>query len=299
MSAATLPPKVEKRLAALYRKAQASETDRIKFSAAIHALQEKGWTYRTLGSAIGASHELVRLYHSKAKDDNAKIEDLNLGFEIPERVKPLKTLPIRELPDEVKTDLKNRLHEAIHSPVGVREDGSVKPAVAEFFAALAAAEKAGWDSHSTGLAIGVHPKAVGKFILHHNKFGAGVKEPKYPKAPVDKTPRAWDAKHAPVPPFKIPADEAEKSRDLQEIAKLNRGIEYESEEVSALEAAKEYSTLLGSWYLHGANREELEEGTGQHWNALRKRLSRWGYLTTPPAGTVSRRNPKPKVPVSA
>jgi hypothetical protein len=299
MSAATLPSKVEKKLASLYRKAQGSEPDRIKFSAAIKAFQDKGWTYRTLGAAIGVSHELVRLYASKGENDNVNFEDLDMGFEVPERVRPLKTLPVKDLPEEIASDLKARLENAINSPLDSREGGNVKPAVAEFFAALAAAEKAGWDGHSTGKAIGVHPLAVGKFILHHNKFGADVKEPKYAKAPVDKTPRAWNARHEPVPPMEIPASEAESARDLQVIAKLNRGVDIESEEVSALEAAKEYSNLLGSWYLRGASRDALEEATGQHWNALRKRLSRWGYLTNPPPGTVTKRNPKPKVAVNA
>lgn len=299
MSAATLPSKVEKKLASLYRKAQGSESERIKFSAALKHAQDKGWTYRTLGSAIGVSHELVRVYASKGENDNVKFEDLDLGFEIPERVRPLKTLPIKELPAEIVDDLKARLENAIHSPVESREGGSVKPAVAEFFAALAAAEKAGWDGHSTGAAVGVHPLAVGKFILHHNKFGADVKEPKYAKAPADTMPRAWNARHKAVPPMVIPAAEAKASRELQTIAALNRGVDTETEEGSALEAAKEYSTLLGSWYLRGASRDALEEATGQHWNALRKRLSRWGYLTNPPPGTVTKRNPKPKVSVNA
>lgn len=299
MSAATLPSKVEKKLASLYRKAQGGETDRIKFSATINAFCEKGWTFRTLGAAIGISHELVRLYANKGKADGVKFEDLDLGIEVPERVRPVKVLPIKSLPADIVADLKERLANAISSPVETREGGNVKPAVAEFFAALAAAENAGWDSYSTGKAIGVHPVAVGKFILHHNKFGADIKEPKYTKAPVDKLPRAWNARHEPAPPMEIPADEAEAAKELQITARLNRGVDHESEEVSALEAAKEYSKLLGGWYLKGASRDALEEATGQHWNALRKRLSRWGYLTNPPPGTVTRRNPKPKVSVPA
>lgn len=299
MSAATLPSKVEKKLASLYKKAQGGEADRIKFSATINAFCDKGWTYRTLGAAMGVSHELVRLYAKKSEADGVKFEDLDMGFEIPERLRPIKTLPIKDLPKEIAADLNERLENAINSPAETREGGSVKPAVAEFFAALAAAENAGWDNHSTGKAIGVHPLAVGKFVLHHNKFGTDVKEPKYAKAPVDKTPRAWNARHEPAPPMEIPANEAQTAKELQIIAKLNRGVDHESEEVSALEAAKEYSKLLGAWYLRGASRDALEEATGQHWNALRKRLSRWGYLTNPPPGTVTRRNPKPKVSVSA
>lgn len=299
MSAATLPSKVEKKLASLYRKAQGSESERIKFSAALKEAKNKGWTYRTLGAAIGISHELVRVYFTKGEADKVNFEDLDLGFDIPERVRPIKTLPIKDLPAEITADLKARLETAIHSPVESRDGGSVKPAVADFFAALAAAEKAGWDGHSTGAAIGVHPLAVGKFILHHNKFGADVKEPRYAKAPADNMPRAWNAKHEPVPAMVIPEAEAKASRELQIVAALNRGVDTESEEGSALEAAKEYSTLLGSWYLRGASRDALEEATGQHWNALRKRLSRWGYLTNPPPGTVTKRNPKPKVAMSA
>lgn len=299
MSAATLPSKVEKKLASLYKKAQGGETDRVKFSATVNAFCDKGWTFRTLGSAIGVSHELVRLYANKGKEDGVKFEDLDIGIEVPERLRPLKVLPIKELPADIVADLKARLDNAIHSPVDTREGGNVKPAVAEFFAALAAADKAGWDNYSTGTAIGVHPVAVGKFVLHHEKFGAEVKEPKYAKAPADKLPRAWNAKHEPVPPMEIPAAEAEAAKDLQITARLNRGVDHDSEEGSALEAAKEYSTLLGAWYLRGASRDALEEATGQHWNALRKRLSRWGYLTNPPPGTVTRRNPKPKVSVPA
>jgi len=298
-AAATLPTKVEKKLASLYRKAQGSETERIKFSAALKEAKEKGWTYRTLGAAIGISHELVRGYYTKGEADNVTFDELDLGFEIPQRVRALKTLPIKEVPEDIKADLKARLENAIHSPVEARDGGSVKPGVADFFAALAAAEKAGWDSHSIGAAIGVHPLAVSKFTLHHNKFGADVKEPRYAKAPVDNTPRAWNAKHAPVPSMVIPEAEAKASRELQRVAALNRGVDTEYEEGSALEFAKEYSTMLGSWYLRGASRDALEEATGQHWNALRKRLSRWGYLTNPPPGTVTKRNPKPKVAVAA
>lgn len=279
MSVATLPAKVQKGLVNLYGKAQKNDDERAKFSAAVRIAQKKGWPYRTLGTAIGISYEMVRIYATK--DQDAPITEKDLGFEIPARGKALKVLPIKEVPAEVTESLTQLFNAAVSDQIQSRQDTSVSPEVAAFFAALASAEAAGWDAHSVGRAIGVHPRAVSRFIQHHHKFGESTPGPKYPKAPEENLVTAWDAKYPSTPPVKIPSDVAEKMKSLQAEARDNRGNEAAAGTNPALEAARQYTMLLGEWYLRGAARAELEAATGQNWEALRMRLSRWGFMTKP------------------
>lgn len=279
MSVTALPPKVQEKLVGLYGKAQGSDDDRAKFAAAVRIAHEKGWPFRTLGPALGMSYEMARVYSTK--DTDAKITESDLGFEIPERKKAISVLPLKEVPESIVSDLKSLLRAAIKGSLQSRQDADVKPEVAAFFAALAGANDAGWDRHSVGKAIGVHPHAVGRFIQHHEKFGAENPKPKYPKAPEENLVTAWNAKYPTTPPVKIPAPVSKKMKTLQEDARDNRGNEDAHGDNPALNAAREYTALLGEWYLRGAARAELERASGQGWEALRMRLSRWGYMTKP------------------
>lgn len=279
MSVAALPAETQKNLVNLYNNATKSDTDRAKFANAMRIAHGKGWPYRTLGSSIGLSYEMVRIYTTKDPDTNYTESDL--GFEIPPRAKPIKELPLKDVPQEVVNDLQARLNAAISGPIQSRQDKSLRPEVARLFAGLAAAEKAGWDRHSVGRAIGVHPQAVGRFIQQHTKFGAGIEVPSYTEAPSKELVTSWDANYPRTPAVVIPEDVAKEMHALQEEARDNRGNEPLDATNPALDSARKYTSLLGEWYLRGASRAELERATGQGWEALRMRLSRWGYMTKP------------------
>lgn len=262
-------------LAELQTQAHDGEAARAIFGAALRDFHEAGWTYRQLGAANGMSHESVRLAILGVPDDVT-----TSGIDVPQRVKRLGVIPIHELDPRTAQDLKTRLAAAVESDPSERTDSGIKPAVADYFAALHRAARAGWDAHSLARALGSHPKAIFKFIAHQERYGEGD-SPAIAQAPHVEEPTLHRASRPSVPLVAVPAE------DVQELHRLEPDAFGES--ATEPGATSRYLTLLGAWYLLGANRDELERATGQQWETIRKRLVRGGYMS----GQPRRRTPAP------
>lgn len=246
-------------LAELAAAAPDYEPGRAVFGAALRDFHAAGWTYRQLGEATGVSHEFVRLAIAGLPPEASS------GIKPPRRPKSLSVIPVHELDPRIADGLLRALA-ATEQDTGDRTASGLKPAVADYFAALHAATEAGWDAYSIAAGIGSHPKAVFKFIAFHERYGDGT-SPALPAAPHRDEPILYRARRPSLPLVTIP-DSA-----VQELHRLD------PEAFSATAgAASRYQALLGEWYLRGANRQELERGAGQQWETVRKRLVSAGYM---------------------
>ena len=272
--AAVLPEALRRHLADLQRRTESDEDAGQVFNEALKACNDAGWSYRQLGDALGVSHFYVS---SRIKQASGNVT--GFGFEIPARPRPASVLKPRPLPREISEDLQELMGRAVSEQTPDRTANGLAPAVEAFFQALRAASDAGWDPHELALPLGMNPRAVARFTTYHGKDGDAL-APKYPAPPRRSTATAWNARYADTPPVSIPNDEAAALKDLAAQAHLNRGVAGE-EDGGALESAVEYTSRVAHWYLLGASRQDLEEATGQGWEALRKRLSRWGYMSPP------------------
>lgn len=267
-----LPDSLRNDLVALQSKAESDPDTRDAFERALTAANQAGWTYRQLGEALGVSRSYIsaRIKEPAAGD--------SVDFEIPHRSRPAHILEPRELPLEMLADLQTRLDKAV--TVRPANAGSgLSPTVAEFFQALHAASKAGWDVAEIALPLAMNPRAASRFITYHGTEAAAP-APAYPSPPPRTEPAAWNARYPMTDPISIPDDDAKRMQELAGLAHMNRGVASEDDD-GALGAATEYTTMIAKWYLHGASRQELEQATGQGWEAIRKRLSRWGYMSPP------------------
>lgn len=258
-------------------KAQDDDAYRALFNAGLRDFHEAGWTYRQLGKANGISHETVRL---AILDIPADVT--SSGIEAPARPKSLSVIPLRELDPKITADLKARLSAAVEADPKERTASGIKTAVANYFAALHAAEAAGWDAYSLAHGIGSHPKAIFKFIAQHERYGEG-EAPPVPDAPHRAESTLWRASRPTLPPVKVPDDDVQKLHLLEQDG---------AGETSSTPDASIYQAMLGVWYLLGASRGELERATGQQWETIRKRLVRAGYMSGKPRPST-RTKPKP------
>lgn len=256
-------------LAELWINAHDDSASRILFGAALRDFHEAGWTYRQLGMANGVSHEYIRL----AILDLPKDAPASAGIEVPVRPRRLDVIPLRELDPEITHTLKARLTKAVEADPAERTPSGVKTAVADYFAALHRASAAGWDAYSLAHAVGSHPKAIFKFIGQQDRYGEG-QAPDFPDAPHRDEQSLWRASRPSLPLVRVPAEDA---RELQR-------LEEEAFTDAATHAAQtnRYLTMLGAWYLLGANRDELQRATGQNWETIRKRLVRGGFMAGKP-----------------
>lgn len=267
-----LPDSLRNDLVALQAKAGSDPEARKAFESALTAANQAGWTYRQLGEALGVSRSYISARIKEPAPDDS------VAFDIPQRARPAHILEPRELAPEMLADLQDRLDKA----VAVRPDtagGTLSPAVSEFFQGLHAASQAGWDVAEIALPLAMNPRAVSRFITYHGTEAAAP-APVYPSPPARPGPAAWNARYPAAEPVSIPDAEARRMRELSGLAHMNRGIASDDED-GALGAATEYTAMIAKWYLHGASRHELEQATGQGWEAIRKRLSRWGYMSPP------------------
>lgn len=260
-------------LSELQAKAQDDDTFRAIFNAGLRDFHEAGWTYRQLGKANGVSHEYVRLAILDIPNDIT-----SSGVTAPPRPKSLSVIPLRDLDPQVANMLKTRLAAAVEAGPAERTESGIKTAVADYFAALHCVVGAGWDAYSIAHTIGSHPKAVFKFVAHQERYGEG-NGPAVPDAPHRDEPTLWRASRPSLPLVIVPDADVQKMHEMEQDA---------FGENPAVTAAKLYESLLGVWYLLGANREELERATGQQWETIRKRLVRAGYMSGKP-----RSSPKP------
>ncbi|MET4143728.1 hypothetical protein [Arthrobacter sp. UYCo732] len=258
-------------LADLQAKAQGDEAFRAIYSAALRDFHEAGWTYRQLGKACGVSHEYVRLAILDIPEDVT-----SSGLTAPPRPKSLSAIPLRDLDAQVAAMLKTRLSEAVQADPAERTGSGVKPAVANYFAALQRAVGAGWDAHSIAHSLGSHPKAVFKFVAQQERYGEGT-SPRLPDAPHRDAPTLWRASRPSLPLVVVPDSDVRQMHDLEKSA---------YGDAPAATALRLYESLLGAWYLLGANREELERATGQQWETIRKRLVRAGYMSGKPRSSA-------------
>lgn len=262
-------------LSELREKARKDESFRPLYGAGLRDFYEGGWSYRQLGKAIGLSHETVRLAIIDVPDDI-----LTSGIEVPPSPKSLSAIPLHNLDPQLAADLKASLAAAVEADAGQRTASGLKTGVADYFAALHAAQAAGWDAYSLAHGIGSHPKAIFKFITQHERYGEG-EAPPVPDAPHQAESTLWRASRPTLPPVKIPDE------DVQTLHRLEQ--EASGEAMSA--DANTYQALLGVWYLLGASREEMERATGQQWETIRKRLVRAGYMSGKPRAST-RAKPK-------
>ncbi|MCU6480162.1 helix-turn-helix transcriptional regulator [Arthrobacter sp. A2-55] len=239
------------------------------FADELKRFQEQGWTSRQLAAALDVSHSYISVRINRATGETPPT-----AFPVPARAKPMTILPVQELPAPMQLDLSGRLTRAIQEHPSERGPDRLAPTASSYFTALAAALAAGWDAHSIGLGIGVHPRSVPRFASRQPSEARQM--PKYPPAPPAPAGLAWNARHPTVPPPMVPAADAHRLSELAKKAHHNRGVEDDGG--GALSHAIEYTTLLAEWYLRGASRAELQRVTGQGWEALRKRLTRWGYM---------------------
>lgn len=260
-------------LSGLRTAAQKQADARTAFAVALRDFHAAGWTYRQLGHSAGISHEAVRLAILGLPADSPAS-----GIEIPERPRSLHTIPLQEMDPGVTNELKSSLAAAIEAEPTARTGSGIKPAVADYFAALHRAADAGWDVHSLAIALNSHPKAVFKFIAHQERYGEGSAPALAPAPPSDE-PTLWRARRPSVPLVRIP-DAV--SRELQ---RLEPGAFGDSAEPCTTE---QYLALLGEWYLRGANRQELECATEHQWETVRKRLVRAGFMAGKPRTTRRR-----------
>lgn len=253
-------------LTKLGEEARKDSASKLLFGAALRDFHKAGWTYRQLGKSNGVSHEFIRLAILDLPEDAPS----SAGIPVPVRARRLDVIPIRELDPQITEELKRRLAAAVEADPNDKTPSGVKPAVADFFAALHAAAGAGWDAYSLAHALGSHPKAVFKFIAQQDRYGEG-RAPALPAAPHRDEQTLWRASRPSLPLVTVPADDA---RELQ-------ALEADAFADTATHAAetKRYLALLGAWYLLGANRDELERATGQNWETVRKRLVRGGYMS--------------------
>lgn len=267
-----LPDSLRSDLVALQAKAESDPEARDAFERALTAANRAGWTYRQLGEALGVS----RSYISARMKEPA--EDDSVDFDIPRRSPRAHILAPRQLPPEMLADLQDRLQKAVTArPESTGSE--LSPAVAEFFQSLHSASKAGWDAAEIALPLSMSPRAVSRFITYHGTEAAAP-APTYPAPPARTTPAAWNARYPAAEPISIPDEEAQRMRELAEQAHVSRPAP-SADDDGPLSAAAEYTTMIAKWYLHGASRQELEQATGQGWEAIRKRLSRRGYMSPP------------------
>ncbi|GAA4035628.1 hypothetical protein GCM10023063_20240 [Arthrobacter methylotrophus] len=256
-------------LAELHNKASEDGAGRILFGAALRDFHEAGWTYRQLGTANGVSHEYIRLAILGLPDDAPR----SAGIDVPARPRRLDAIPIREVDPEVTHVLKDRLAAAVEADPSARTPSGVKPAVADYFAALHGASQAGWDAYSLARALGSHPKAIFKFIAQHDRYGEG-QAPSLPTALHRYEQTLWRASRPSLPLVQVPAE------DVQELQRLE--VEAFADAATSTGPINRYLTMLGAWYLLGANRDELQRATGQNWETVRKRLVRGGFMAGQP-----------------
>lgn len=256
-------------LAELRIKAHDDDASRVLFGAALRDFHKAGWTYRQLGMANDVSHEFIRL----AILDLPADAPASAGIDVPVRPRRLDVIPIRDLDPAVTHALKARLAAAVEADPAVKTPSGVKPAVADYFAALHRASAAGWDAYSLAHALGSHPKAIFKFIAQQDRYGEG-QAPDFPVAPHRDEQTLWRAARPSLPLIQVPAG------DVQELQRLDA----EAFAAPATQAAQtgRYLALLGVWYLLGANRDELQRATGQNWETVRKRLVRGGFMAGQP-----------------
>lgn len=262
MRARQLPD--ESRDALLGLEADRSDTGRAAFMAALREYHEAGWSYRRLGAALGRSHESVRRLIEASGDANSP-----LAAPSGSPSKPT-VLATRKLPVDVAEDLNARFRAAVELSPG-EKTGPLSPPAAAFYAGLAGAVAAGWDAHEIGTALGIHPRAAGRFATAYAKQGGPAAIPEYGKAP-ERGAAAWNARHPVEPPVLVSDEDRARLSGLREGASMTSGAE---------QASVEYTRLLACWYLRGASREELEAATGQQWTTLRRRLLRWGVMRDP------------------
>lgn len=242
-----------------------SEEGRAAFSAALrdhhHAA---GWSYRQLGKALELSHEYIRRLINAA-------DSLESPVPVPAEpaYKPT-TLQAYVLPAEIADDLKTRFAAALVPSLSDKEGPLSRP-VAALYAGLAGAVSAGWDPYEVGMAIRMHPRAVGRFAAAYARHGGPAKIPVYEPAP-KRVDIAWNARHPVELPVMIDPEDKARLAELRDAAGSSRGGD---------QSAAEYTRLLTLWYLKGASREELESATGQQWTTLRRRLLRWGVMRDP------------------
>lgn len=251
-------------LSELKAKAEADPAYRPLYNAGLRDFHEAGWTLRQLGKANDVSHEYIRLAIKEIPESVT-----SSGIEVPTRPKSLSVIPLRELDPEVASTLKSHLSTAVEADPLLRTGSGVKPAVADYFAALHSATSSGWDAYSIAHALGSHPKAIFKFVAQHERFGEGAVLA-LPDAPHRNEPTLWRASRPALPLVTIPEEDVEKMRKLEDAP---------SGEAPAASVANLYQSLLGAWYLLGANREELERATGHSWETVRKRLVRAGFMS--------------------
>ncbi|QOT19454.1 hypothetical protein [Paenarthrobacter sp. YJN-5] len=264
-------------LAELRIKAHNSDADRVLFATALRDFHKAGWTYRQLGKANDVSHEYIRLAILDLPDDAPS----SAGIEVPVRPKRLDVIPLRDLDPEVTKTLKSRLTEAVEADSSEKTPSGVKPAVADYFAALHRAHSAGWDPYSVAHALGSHPKAIFKFIAQQDRYGEG-RAPDLPGAPHREEPTLWRASRPSLPLVQVPEADALELQRLEKHAFVDP--------VGHAAETSRYLALLGAWYLLGANRDELQRATGQNWETVRKRLVRGGFMAGQP------RTPHSKAP---
>ncbi|HEX9089525.1 MAG TPA: hypothetical protein VF867_18690 [Arthrobacter sp.] len=250
-----LPEAAARRLAALHKAAAAGGKAAGSYENALRAFKEAGWTWRQIGDAVGLSHEAVRNRAARPPVEGARVLP---RFSIPGRVRPLEIIQVPALPKTIAADLTKHLAAAIGEngagDAGVRTATGLRPAVADFFAALQAARDAGWDNYAIGPAIGLHPRAVSRFTARHPDTGRTHRS--YPAAPEGTREVLARARRPQVPAVAIPAGDA-----------------------ALMQADDEAGVLLGRWYLYGASRDALAAAVGQDWETVRKRLVRLGFMT--------------------
>lgn len=228
---------------------------RARLSAALKSAKEHGWSYKSIGDAVGASHEWVRKTVLKTPGTP------DSPIEIPERPRPG---ALRHAPAPVLDELADLLRAAVDEDTGERTPNGLRPQVVALFQALADVTAAGWDPRGVGPAIGMHPRAVSRFASMHLKAGGAADPDRYPQAPRDQT----HPRRTAVPEQRIPDDQSARMARLGETANAN----------SNREQASEYTRLLAYWYLRGTRRAELERASGHDWETIRFRLTYWGFM---------------------
>lgn len=268
-----MPMPLRSGLAALQDAAASSPESRARFENALRAANEAGWSYRQLAEALGVSH-----FYISARIKHAAASTGDFGFDIPARSRPTTRIVPRKMPETMRADLEARLREASSGSSVSPVQSGLSPAVADFFQSLQAAVDAGWDPAEIGPPLGMSPRAVARFTTYHGDE-ARTPRPDYPAPAARTAPAAWNARYPAVPPVKIPDADINRLRELAGPAHLNRGVG--ENDAGTQGAAIEYTSLIANWYLRGASRQELERATGQGWEAVRKRLSRWGFMSPP------------------
>lgn len=255
MSAPELPEQISNEL----RRLMAAEDPQSRdgFHAALKEAKERGWSYKSIGEAVGASHEWVRKTILKAPVTS------DSPIDIPQRPRPA---ALRHAPAPVLDELAGLLTAAVDDETEERTANGLRPQVAELFQALADVTAAGWDPLGVGPALGMHPRAVSRFAKMHTRAGGTANPCRYPQAPKDETRPRRTA----VPEQRIPDDQSARMIRLGTGANAN----------SNREQAGEYTRMLAYWYLRGVRRAELERASGHDWETIRFRLSYWGFMAS-------------------